>query len=234
GEGVPVFHRLNRGFYPSAAVALFERPCGHSRNFRPSGGAIGPALGCPLAAFDVELIENGLDDRVRRAVVPCRIIVVIEPDGRDRSLADVGASPTAAAAQEFAADAEIRMFHRRAIARPGLSDRFSFASGLRSHCTLSSQRLTQSYIIEAHSSRHGRACPGHPRLPGGDGLKTGVARATARQDEARFLCRRHGERSEAIQCCDAGLDCFVASLLAMTRFVSSPAPPPPGTRTTRA
>jgi hypothetical protein len=32
---------------------------------------------------------------------------------------------------------------------------------------------------------------------------------------------RHCERSEAIQCCGAGLDCFVAPLLAMMALIPS-------------
>jgi hypothetical protein len=48
-----------------------------------------------------------------------------------------------------------------------------------------------------------------------------VARATIAIELFNFVIgpsypTRHCERSEAIQCCAAVLDCFVASLLAMT------------------
>src|ERR1700722_13150577 len=72
------------------------------------------------------------------------------------------------------------------------------SGGLRS-LTRSSTRTTGSQAIKAAISISGK-CTGCQRR--GFGGKSG-----------RF---RHCERSEAIQCCAAVLDCFVASLLAMT------------------
>jgi hypothetical protein len=42
-----------------------------------------------------------------------------------------------------------------------------------------------------------------------------------RLEQIPIKLTRHCERSEAIQCCGAGLDCFVAPLLAMTALVPS-------------
>src|ERR1051326_2251230 len=80
-----------------------------------------PALGCLLATFNVELVEDALWNRIWRAVIRAWVVVVIQPDCGDCPLPHVRAPPASTAADELAADTEIRMFHRRTIARPLLN-----------------------------------------------------------------------------------------------------------------
>jgi hypothetical protein len=68
---------------------------------------VGTSLGRRLATLDVVFVENGLGDHMRRAIVPTWIVVVIEPDGGDRSLADIGATPPPTPAKKLTADAKI-------------------------------------------------------------------------------------------------------------------------------
>jgi len=110
----------------------FRSP-GYSRNCRLPSGIVGAALRRRPTTLDAVLVEDVFNDRVRRAVVPVRIVVVIKSDCGDRSLADIGASPTAAAAQELTADPKIRMFQWRPIARPDFRDRLSLAANLLCH-----------------------------------------------------------------------------------------------------
>jgi hypothetical protein len=68
---------------------------------------MGASLGRRLATLDVVFVENGLGGRIRRALVPTWIVVVIEPDGGDRSLAYIGATPPPTPAKELTANAKI-------------------------------------------------------------------------------------------------------------------------------
>jgi len=80
---------------------------GYFRYFRAPAGVIGAALRRQPTTLNTVLVEDMFDDRVRRTIVPTRIVVVIEPDSGDRSFTDIRATSTTAAGKEFIADAKI-------------------------------------------------------------------------------------------------------------------------------
>lgn len=68
---------------------------------------IGPHFGSLRATFNRIFVENVFGNRIWGSVVPRRIVIEIKLDSRDRSPANVGATPTACGSQEFQTNLKI-------------------------------------------------------------------------------------------------------------------------------
>ena len=95
--------------------------------------------GAGSQALEVVFVEDRFHHRVRRAVVPTRVVVVIEPDRSDGAFADVGAAPAATAGQKFAARRESPRASSATVAAPDLNDGFSLKLAPLCHRTLCSE-----------------------------------------------------------------------------------------------
>jgi hypothetical protein len=73
-------------------------------------------LWCRVEILDAVFVEHVLHHGIRRAVVPGGIVIEVQSDRRNRTRADIGASPAAGGGQEFDSDLEIRMFHQGILA----------------------------------------------------------------------------------------------------------------------
>jgi hypothetical protein len=104
--------------FPARLGSLCLASGGSQLECRHPTGIVCAPLRRPLAAFDVELIENTLHDGIGRAFVPSRIVIVVEFDRRDGSGAHVRTTPPAAFDKKFAANIEVGMLHWRPVARP--------------------------------------------------------------------------------------------------------------------
>ena len=69
-----------------------------------------------IAIFHPVLIKHVIHHRIRRTVIPSRIVIEVESDRRDRASADIRTLPTAGRGQEFNSDFEIRVFHQSILA----------------------------------------------------------------------------------------------------------------------
>src|SRR5205823_2329498 len=82
-----------------------------SHNLRPPAVIIAAPLRCWRKPFQSILIENLLRDRIRRTIVPRKVVIMIELDGRDGAFADIRAAPSSGFSEKLGADLEIRMLH---------------------------------------------------------------------------------------------------------------------------
>src|SRR3954452_8804961 len=93
GGVVPAIHTLFPSIFPRFAVI---RPLGtDSHDARPSVVIVPAPLRRRGNPFEVILVENVFQHRVRRTVVPSGIIIMIEFDCCDGALTEVGTTPSA-------------------------------------------------------------------------------------------------------------------------------------------